>query len=278
MEAWWGSPGRAPQGRAGRAEAEDGDRDKGGDTRTNSPCPLHKPPPATALQPQPQPAPHLLPVPRQHPGGTEGPPRVPSPAPSTPRVLRGRAGSSAGLTWRLLLSPWSQALLVCFCFSAEGRQGVNPSGARPASGTAAEPGRAARTPQPPPPAPALDSGQPHRAAHPARSRGWLAAPLRHVPGSPRGWGHLPWCCRDFSPSRAWLWSSSRCGGRVLGKKTLSGHSSPGAYCTLSRFSASPLAAPAETEGSARPGGHSRAATDAPPTHGTPSRATTAGAG
>lgn len=27
------------------------------------------------------------------------------------------------LTWRLLVSPWSQALLVCFCFSAEEGRG-----------------------------------------------------------------------------------------------------------------------------------------------------------
>lgn len=53
----------------------------------------------------------------------------------TPRALRGRASSSAGLTWRLLVSPWSQALLVCFCFSAEERQGVNLSTSRqPAKG------------------------------------------------------------------------------------------------------------------------------------------------
>lgn len=83
----------------------------------------------------------------------------------TLRLLRGRVGSSARLTWRLLVSPWSQALLVCFCFSAEGRQGVNPSGGsrQPAKRQPspavlpAHPNRRCR--------PRLDSGQPHRAAH-----------------------------------------------------------------------------------------------------------------
>lgn len=58
-----------------------------------------------------------LSAPKHHPERTEEPPCVPSP----------QKHHLAGLTWRLLVSPWSQALLVCFCFSVEGRQKVNPS-------------------------------------------------------------------------------------------------------------------------------------------------------
>lgn len=82
-------------------------------------------PPAMVLQPWLDPC--LPPAPKHHPGGQRGHPASPHPQ-GTPRGLWDRSGSLAGLTWRLLVSPWSQALLVCFCFSAEGRQGVNPSG------------------------------------------------------------------------------------------------------------------------------------------------------
>lgn len=224
-------------------------------------------PPAMVLQPWLDPC--LPPAPKHHPGGQRGHPVSPHPQ-HTPRGLWGRSGSSAGLTWRLLVSPWSQALLVCFCFSAEGRQGVNPSGG--AGGAASQrSGCQLRQRCPNTPATAASPGTglwsvpSHRPRSPASQEpGPPSCTLRPVPRPPRGWGHLPWCCRDFSPCWAWLCSSSRCGGRVLGKKTLSGHSSPAVYCTLSRFSASPLAAPAEIEGSAWLGGHSRAPTDAPP--------------
>lgn len=113
------------------------------------------------------------------------------------------------------------------------------------------------------PAPALDSGQPRAPPTPPGQPGAGDSPSAVSPRPPWGWGHLPWCCRDLSPCWAWLCSSSRCGGRVLGKKTLSGHSSPAVYCTLSRFSPSPLAVPAGTAGSAGLGGHGHAATSVP---------------
>lgn len=275
--AWWGSPGRAPQGRAGRAKAEEGDRDSGsswgkgdnteGHTAPSRPtnpqpwyCMYRGFVPGTAGSPS-------APSPQTPPRGDRGAILCPLTPQGTPRALQGRAGSSAGLTWRLLVSLWSQALLVCFCFSGKGRQGVNPSGGAASQqngcrvqqccphtpATAASPGAGLRS------APSL-----HPRSPASQELGPASCSLHHVTRPPQGWGHLPWCCRDFSPCWAWLCSSSRCGGRVLGKKTLSGHSSPAVYCTLSRFSASPLAVPAETEGSAWLGRHSRAPSDAPP--------------
>lgn len=85
------------------------------------------------------------------------------------------------------MSPWSQALLVCFCFSVEGRQKVNPSrgaGAAPSQGSSCRAGSAPRTAQPA----ALDSGQPHRAAHTTRpARSW-GQPFHRVPKATLGLG------------------------------------------------------------------------------------------
>lgn len=98
--------------------------------------------------------------------GTERPPRVPSP----PGHPVGQSRPRAALTCRLLLSPWSQALLVCFCFSAAGKRGVNPLGG--AGGAPSQWSSCRVRPR----SPALDSGQPHGAtptARPARSRDQL---------------------------------------------------------------------------------------------------------
>lgn len=186
--------------------------------------------------------------PKTPPGGTERPPRVPSPP-----------GHSAGQSWPLgrahleaaavPVVPGTFGLFLLLCGVKTGGQSLGGSRGSPQAveqlpSPAALPGTGLWS---------APSCRPRSTA--SQELGPARRHLRCVLGPARGWGHLPWCCRDFSPSWAWLCSSSRCGGRVLGKKTLSGHSSPAVYCTLSRFSASPLAVPAETEGSAWLGGH-----------------------
>lgn len=153
--------------------------------------------------------------PPEHPGGQRSHPLSPHPQ-GAPRALQGSAGSSAGLTWRLLVSPWSQALLVCFCFSGEGRQGVNPRGgaASQPSGcrvwrcrphtpaTAASPGRTLVSPTAPPTQPGQPAASP---GHPGAGDTYPGAAGTSVPAgpgcaAPPGAGAACWGrrrCRDI---------------------------------------------------------------------------------
>lgn len=170
-----GVPDRAPQGRAGHAKAEAGNEDsdsglsrgKGDNAEgyTDPSCPPNLP--ATVLHAQLVLQP--LPAPEHYPGGQSDHPVSPHPQ-GTPRALWVRAISWTGLTWRLLVSPWSQALLVCFCFSVEGKQGVKPSGGAGGAPSHPKSCRAQQCCPTQPPgttaSPALDSDQPRCTTHP----------------------------------------------------------------------------------------------------------------
>lgn len=119
-----GGPGRAPQSRAGRAKAEDGENSSSWGKGDNTEGHLASSSPSAPLDTVLPPWLVVCLSPNTTQGGQKSHPVCPhSRAPQ--KAPRGRA--SAGLTWRLLVSPWSQALLVCFCFSVEGTQKVNPS-------------------------------------------------------------------------------------------------------------------------------------------------------
>lgn len=232
-----------------RTEAEIHRGGKRGNTKgvTAPYCPVH--PPDTVLQHCSQPG-HCLRAALTISGGTGGPSCPPHPPPATQRGLS-RAPRSPGGCWcpRGPRHFWSASASL----REEGR------GRGRGSGPLWEPGgrrQPREWPLEPRAAPATSSTPRAGLCSPS-----LAPPMRAGQPAARGAGGtvprqdrvhdggqdppLPWCCRDLSPSRAWLCSSSRCGGRVLGKKTLSGHSSPGLYCTLSRLSFSALAEPAK---------------------------------
>lgn len=213
-------------------------------------CPVH--PPDTVLQHCSQPG-HCLRAALTISGGTGGPSCPPHPPPATQRGLS-RAPRSPGGCWcpRGPRHFWSASASLW----EEGRERGRGSGPLREPGGRRQPREWPLSPgqhRPPAAPPELDSAHP-RSRRPCRQGsqlpGALGARCHGRTGSMRGGrtpSPLPWCCRDLSPSRAWLCSSSRCGGRVLGKKTLSGHSSPGLYCTLSRLSFSALAEPAKAE-------------------------------